>query len=506
MLRNLPIKKKGLIIVSAPLVMTVALVATLFSIGSALERAAASTLHSHAVLAKIEAAGTGLLAIHGENLQLALLGHGETVVEQQDRRAAVREAAHELLQLTADSEQQSRVVTRFVPLADELLTDLAATHALLRNGDKAAGAVRAAADDRKLKRAIALTDELKHEERQLALQRLESNNRHGRNRRWALVVGGALTLLLTCVLGGWAMASMVRRLLFVRENVDRLAADEDLHPPTGGHDEIGQIDRAVHEMVRSLRAQRNDNDMFIYSVSHDLRSPLVNLQGFGKELAMAAKTLREVVDVDGVPAPTRTRALEIVDQDVDVALHYIDLAVQRQSRIIDSLLNLSRAGRVEYEWQHVDLQALAAGIVAGLRNQDALAGVEFVVGDLPAVHGDRNALERVLDNLIGNSVKYLSPKRPGRIEVGAEPPSGSEPDAVVVFVRDNGIGLAPEHVKRAFHPFTRFTGGDGEGIGLSLVRRVVDRHHGRVWIESEPDVGTTVFVRLRAAASPSVRG
>ncbi len=503
MLRNLPIKKKGLIIVSMPLLMVVALLATLNSISESLERAASRALHSQEVLNKIETAASGLVAIHGENLQLALLGSGESAFATEDRRQGVREAARLLQAMTADDERQSRVVTRFVPLTEELLLDLGKTNEVLRRGDRATGSVRAAADDRKLQQALDLTDELKVEERRLAVDRLEQTNQLGRDRRWALLVGGALTLLLACVVGGWAMASMVRRLLVVRVNVTRMAADLPLEPPTGGRDEIGQIDVAVHDLVRSLRAQRNDNEMFIYSVSHDLRSPLVNLQGFGKELGLAAQSLRETVDAAGVPDAVRAAAREVLDLDVDVALRYIDLAVQRQSRIIDSLLSLSRAGRVEYVWRDVELGSTIAEIVAGLRNQSAHAGVEFVVGDLLPVHGDRDALERVFDNLIGNAVKYLSPQRPGRIEIGAQP----DVDGMVrLFVRDNGIGIDPAHVERAFLPFARFAGGAGEGIGLSLVRRVVDRHHGRVWLESEPGVGSTIFVCLRAAAAPPAGG
>jgi signal transduction histidine kinase len=506
MLRNLPIKKKGLIIVSAPLLLMVALLGTLYSIGDALERATTMTLHSQEVLGKIEAAAGGLVAIHGENLQLSLLGTSESAFELEDRREAVRIAARELQQMTADNEHQSRIVTRFVALADELLLDLTTTYTVLRAapGERGNdGPTRAAADDRKLQQAIALTDDLKNEERRLAVERLEATNRLGRSRRWALLVGGGLTVLLACLVGGWAMASMVRRLLIIRENVARLATDEPLVPPAGGHDEIGQIDRAVHDMVRSLRAQRKDNEMFIYSVSHDLRSPLVNLQGFGKELEHAAAALRQITSDPAVPAAVSADARRVLDEDVDVALRYIDQAVQRQSRIIDSLLSLSRAGRVEYAWQAVDLGSAVQSIVEALRSQEQLAQIEFVVGDLPAVYGDADALERVFDNLIGNAVKYLSPQRRGRIEVGVHAQQGG---SVVLFVRDNGIGIAREHLERAFLPFSRFAGGKGEGIGLSLVRRVVDRHHGRVWLDSEPDVGTTVFVALRAATVASGGG
>lgn len=498
MLRNLPIKKKALFIVSAPLVLFVLLLATLYGFGASLDQALARTAHSQAVLDKIEAAARELVAIHTENLQLALLGSSESTLELGARREAVRAAARELQAMTAQDDHQSRVVAEFVPLAEELLADLAETHRQLRQPEAVDGRARAAADDRALQQALRLSDDLEQQERALAVERLERTNRLGRDQRWALLVGGALTLTIALSVGGWAMASMVRRLLVVGENVARLADDRDLLPMQAGGDEIARIDRAVHDMLRALRAQRRDNEMFIYSVSHDLRSPLVNLQGFGNELAAAAVALRAAVTADGVPDELRTRVLGILERDVEVALHYIDLAVQRQARIIDSLLRLSRAGRVEYESRIVALGPIVEGIVAGWRKQEELAGAEFVVDDLPLVQGDAAALERVFDNLIANAVKYRSPQRPLRLEIGG---AAAGAGYVRLFVRDNGAGIAPELLDRVFLPFARFAGGEGEGIGLSLARRVVDRLHGRIWITSEPDVGTTVHVELRAVGS-----
>lgn len=511
MLRNLPIKKKGLFIVSAPLVLFVLLLATLYGFGASLDRALARTVHSQAVLDKLEAAGGELVAIHGENLQLALLGSSESSSELGTRRDAVRAAARELQAMTADDDHQSRIVAQFVPLAEELLVDLAETQRQLRlalaadeptRTSRADARTRVAADGRKLQRVLTLSDDLERRERALSVERLERTNRLGRDQRWALLVGGALTLTIALSVGGWAMASMVRRLLLVRDNVARLGDDAELRPLQAGGDEIGLIDRAVHDMVRSLRAQRRDNEMFIYSVSHDLRSPLVNLQGFGNELAGAAVALRAAVAADGVPDELRTRVLGILERDVEVALHYIDLAVQRQARIIDSLLRLSRAGRVEYEWRIVALRPIVEGIVAGLRQQEDLVGAEFVVDDLPLVMGDAAALERVFDNLIANAVKYRAPERPLRLEIG-----GAAADAgfVRLSVRDNGVGIAPELQDRVFLPFARFAGGEGEGIGLSLARRVVDRLHGRIWLTSEPGVGTTVHLELRAVGSGETR-
>jgi len=249
-------------------------------------------------------------------------------------------------------------------------------------------------------------------------------------------------------------------------------------------------------MVRALRSQRTENEMFIYSVSHDLRSPLVNLQGFSKELARATQSLRETLRDEDLPESVARTVRHVIDEEMPESLHYIDLAVQRQARIIDSLLSLSRAGRVEYQWTDVDIESVIRPLAAVTNSGPNGQHVVIEVDQLPAVRGDRDALERLFDNLISNAVKYLSPDRPGKIQIGCREQTANR---VVLFVRDNGIGIDQANHERVFLPFSRFGGGSGEGIGLSLVRRVVERHHGRVWIESEIGAGTTVLIAMPPA-------
>lgn len=508
MLRNVSIRRKGLLVLALPLVTATAVLAILYGIGRSLDRAMLWTLHSQDVLSKIEMVTSELNVIHGENLQLALLGTSETVFEIRERVDAVGEALQQLRAMVADNPRQAAAVAEFVPKAEQLLLDLAGTHAVLRGGKVGEGAALSAVNDRVLKNATQLADELRREERRIGLERLEEAGQISEQSRIALVAGGLSIVLLVVVLGWQLMRSMLWRLLVVQANVRRLASDEELQQPIPAQDEIGQIDLAVHDMVRALRAQRRDNEMFIYSVSHDLRSPLVNLQGFGKELARSAGELGELAgkglnggDPSGEKVAARIR--QIVKDDMPEALHYIDLAVQRQARIIDSLLSLSRAGRVEYRWTEVDLQDCLKKLADEARSRHGERRAEITVGEVPAVFGDRDALERLFDNLLSNAIKYLSPDRPGRIEIGRE---SAPSDVVVVFVRDNGVGIAEENLERVFVPFARFSGGQGEGIGLSLVRRVVDRHHGKIWIESRLGVGTTVFVRLRAATTSQANG
>ena len=118
-------------------------------------------------------------------------------------------------------------------------------------------------------------------------------------------------------------------------------------------------------MADNLGQQKQENEMFVYSVSHDLRSPLVNLQGFSEELSLSCRDLRELFRRDDVPEPVRRRGLQLMDRDIEESIRFIQAAVGRLARIIDALLRLSRAGRVEYQWQEVNLAAAVGKIVDG---------------------------------------------------------------------------------------------------------------------------------------------
>ena len=118
-------------------------------------------------------------------------------------------------------------------------------------------------------------------------------------------------------------------------------------------------------MADNLGQQKQENEMFVYSVSHDLRSPLVNLQGFSEELSLSCRDLRELFHRDDVPGRCRDAGRKLMTGDIEESIRFIQAAVGRLARIIDALLRLSRAGRVEYQWQPVDLSAIVGKIVDG---------------------------------------------------------------------------------------------------------------------------------------------
>ncbi len=256
---------------------------------------------------------------------------------------------------------------------------------------------------------------------------------------------------------------------------------------------------AQAQLLLSQLQQRNDeNNMLIYSVSHDLRSPLVNLQGFSKELVAVSEDLRGLLTSDGVPAEIQKRGLGLIDSDMKESINFIQAGVKRLSNIIDAMLRLSRAGKVEYHWILVDTGLIVKRIVDSMQAVVVERGVAVTVGDLPQVWGDATVVDQIFANLIGNALNYLDPERRGLIEIGWQADAENNAFMHTYYVRDNGLGMSEAAKGKLFQIFQRFhpDKAKGEGVGLSIVRRMVERHSGKIWVKSSVGVGTTFFISL----------
>ncbi len=348
-----------------------------------------------------------------------------------------------------------------------------------------------------------------------------------------------VTVLGSIVVAGIAMYWFVRdfrgRLLVLADNARRLADNTPLLPPLEGDDEVARLDGILHTTSRRLsaadrarsvarrdleqrasqldqanehlRQQTADNEMFIYSVSHDLRSPLVNLQGFSRELAHACDILREQMDTFALPQAERDRIARLLDEDIAESLHYLQTAVMRSADIIDALLTLARAGRAEYRPQWVDLAMLVQRLAAGYQRRLEALDARLVVHPLPGVDADPEAVEQVLTGLIDHALDNLEPSRTPRIEIGVRETEASRARAdhrdsaappVTLYVADNGRGIPASRLPRVFATFYRAQG-SGEGVALALARRIIEKHGGRLWVEStERGSGSTFYMTLPA--------
>ncbi|MFM0668333.1 sensor histidine kinase [Paraburkholderia sediminicola] len=357
-----------------------------------------------------------------------------------------------------------------------------------------------------------------------------------RDRQQYALIGAVLgSMLIWAATAAVFARSIGRRLEVLTDNAERLGSGRTLAPPLSGKDEIAALDTVLHQtgarlreaeaeqaMLKTrleararelagvneeLRQETQDNEMFIYSVSHDLRSPLVNLQGFSKELQVSCDELDSVVEAAKLPEAEHRRMAHILGGEVRESLQYLRTAVTRAAAIIDALLRISRAGRLEYQWQRVSVGRVVGRVVDALQGAIGQHAAVVTVRDLPPAWGDPGAIEQIFSNLIGNALNYLDPARNGRIEVGALEPEpveageAGEPRAVrmrTYYVRDNGLGIPAAYMSKVFRAFQRLHGdvANGDGIGLAVVRRTVERHGGRVWVESAEGAGSTFFVVL----------
>jgi signal transduction histidine kinase len=344
---------------------------------------------------------------------------------------------------------------------------------------------------------------------------------------FAAITGIVLALSLLAALGvSWFLQREVSApVLDLVNTAQRVALGKDYaaRATQRSGDELGVLSAAFNDMLeqiqhrdQQLRAanrdlkqrgeelalKNEDVEAFVYIVSHDLRAPLVNLQGFSRELGLSCETLGRTLAEAPLPAATRDQVHEIVQLEIPSSLRFISASTAKFERLINALLELSRSGRRELRLERVDVEALLAGTLDSLRLSVEQSGAEVVVGSLPAAYADPTALGQVFSNLLTNALRYLQPGRPGRIEVSGQRDGASSGYSVT----DNGVGISATAQRKLFQVFQRFRPdlADGEGMGLATVKRIVERHGGRIWVESTEGVGTTF--RFTLPDTPTVAG
>jgi signal transduction histidine kinase len=501
---NLSILKKGIILIAVPLAFELAFFALVLRTQAQVTYAQVWAIHTKEVLAQVEALYRRLAEGQGALARLVLTGN---LPRYAGAERAIREVtgdARELVRLVEDSAGQQAKARVIATEATALVDWQEGVARLVRDGrgGEATERVKDPSVPERLGAIRGTIDDFRSVEEQLDKERTDLLAARTRSQSTLMLIGGVGSLVGTVTLLLYFSRGIARRFAVLGENARRLAEGHELAAPLTGRDEVAALDQVFHDMARSIAEKDRENELFIYSVSHDLRSPLVNLQGFSQELGFASADLRGLFEDGSVPESIRRRGLAILDREVTDSIHFIQTAVSRLSVIIDALLRLSRAGRVEYRWQPVDVGATVRRVVEALGSTIAERGARVAAGPMPPAWGDPTAIEQIFANLVGNAVNYLDPDRPGEIEVGALDGDGQDPsiapDHLTYYVRDNGLGIPESGMSKLFLAFQRFHEGRarGEGIGLALVRKIVERHGGRIRVESERGVGTTFYVEL----------
>jgi len=255
-----------------------------------------------------------------------------------------------------------------------------------------------------------------------------------------------------------------------------------------------QAETERNHLMVELKQKNKELEGIVYVASHDLRSPLVNVQGFSRKLVKSCADLDRILSTLDLDAATRTLVEPIIRESVPKSLGFITGSIEKMDGLLSALLRLSRLGRAALCFDSLDMQVILKKIVASMTYQIEAAGARVELGALGTCLADREQVIQVFSNLLDNAVKYRSPERPLLVRIFSE----EFDEGIRYCVEDNGMGIPQDHQDKIWEIFQRLNPYDseGEGLGLTLARRIVDRLGGSIWVESEPDIGCRFYVVL----------
>ncbi len=253
------------------------------------------------------------------------------------------------------------------------------------------------------------------------------------------------------------------------------------------------MERERERLKLEIVSRNKELEQVLYVTTHDLRSPLVNIQGFSQELDFSIQELESITRNISVRSDDEIKINAIIRNDIPNSLQSIKSSVTKIDSLISGLLSLSRLGQAEFQQDRINMNSLITDVTKTFEFQIKEKGVKLELSDLPYCIGDEFHINRLFSNLLENALKFLTTERSGFIKI-----SGHEKAGMSLYcIEDNGIGIAPENQGKIFDIFHQLKPSiKGDGLGLSIIKKIVNRYHGKIWVESEPGKGSKFFLSL----------
>lgn len=253
------------------------------------------------------------------------------------------------------------------------------------------------------------------------------------------------------------------------------------------------IEESQKEMFNSVLQEKNKElESIIHIASHDLRTPLVNVKGFSRELKYSCDRVKELLEDVIINGNKADELHEILQNEVPESLGFIINSAEKMSAILDGLLKLARLGKSALTFEDLDMNELVCEIRDSMEYTIHNLEVKVEIGDLPPCHAEREQIIQVFSNFLSNALKYLDDHRKGHIKITGE----KIPGYTQYCVEDNGIGIEQDNLEKIFGIFYRISSEGkqpGDGLGLTIVKRIVEMHKGTAWAESEYGKGSKFF-------------
>lgn len=249
----------------------------------------------------------------------------------------------------------------------------------------------------------------------------------------------------------------------------------------------------IKQLNRSLEIKNADLEQLLYVASHDLRSPLVNVQGFSHEINLAFTELKSIMSESKIDQCKKVKA--IIEDNIDSSMAFIFNSIEKMDKLLNGILRLSRVGKIVATTKKIDMNSFIKNIIKNFNYQIKTHNVTVEISNLTDCMADEILLDQVFANIIDNAIKYL---KKDQIDAKIKISSYTDNNDVIYCIEDNGIGVKKEYFEKIFELFYRLNPKEivGEGVGLTIVKKNLTTLNGNIWVSSDIDIGSKFYLLL----------